>query len=1219
MLAVQPLVPATGQESNQPRSQAEDLPRFLRLPPVPFNGPNAERLGKILDSPNDELEATIKGLADDAFRAGHSTEGVELELQAAAASLANDHPTNADSILARLLQRNDLPIGVTVRIHIIRSLVAYYQQANDTSLAHLAEAHKQVLDNPTVSILVQHLQAQVLSSAGRTTETAEVLHKLDANQQGVAYPFAYIPKDDNWEIVSLFHRIALRKRYAVLWDERSSALRDAGVYFQFFDMFSKAREKPTSDEFKQAAERLADLAAFHGDYDTASFFLASYALFRGAADSAFANSPDEVELNLRLVAQDLQAGRIKDAQEQLQSITELVDSAFKDYDPKRWLLERFAIATATDVPDFPDISVTLFEELLNAAATMQQSPDADAETVKAARGIRYQAELRLARLYVRVPDYWKLRAVLNDLRQLAPQVAAARPDFDGTYAHRWFVDVEAAEAAQALRLPTAISQFRSIFDELESAIPLEDGRPADLPEVLRKLVEGSDERKAGYASNVYAIGIPLLSSFADELLASGDKARAYDLLQRAYYLLITEQMVCGSKEQPKLATKISNLALDLGLDDDAEGFLSSETSLCADAISRSDRLRAETLLAEGRYRARKHDIYHAEYALRRAQTILRKVGAGRSGLAAEVQLTLANLMLSEGRAAQAATDVNVVVDLLGRATETLPNLEERTLADRALTILAQSVLAGAQVDADILFQLLQMRTVSDAAVAFQNVTRRAAVADPGLRDNLKQLEETSYQLSLFDERIDEFFEKTEADTARAATRREQLYEQRSQLEARRRSLVGELGADPSLASVTAALQPTTLASLSDILGPDEALLEIKLVDGGVIELIVRPGTKPVMSITSTDTTELLADLISIRRTASPAPGSSDPPPFDLMAAFRTYSRLVAPVAPALTGVTNVYVVSDEAVQRVPFALLVRTPPPAGNGTDYRTVDFLVKESPTFSALPAANTLIDVRRALGPSTATRAAFVMAANPANRLEGNGDCDTVAPARSNNQISPRLRCRLLQLGPLGRAETLARELHDTEVGGLGPIQVVSPNGDDTEASFKAASLKDFHIVVLMAHSFPPSPDDGLDEPALVFRIPENATENDDGLLTASEAAQLSLDADLVMLMGCDTGGTRPGAEQILSGLGRAFLASGARSLLATQWEIRPDTIPLFTRGFFRALAAGARRSDAVRSASLQFLDPATVSLKAWSHPFFWASYTNFGEAAELGYRFR
>ena len=67
-----------------------------------------------------------------------------------------------------------------------------------------------------------------------------------------------------------------------------------------------------------------------------------------------------------------------------------------------------------------------------------------------------------------------------------------------------------------------------------------------------------------------------------------------------------------------------------------------------------------------------------------------------------------------------------------------------------------------------------------------------------------------------------------------------------------------------------------------------------------------------------------------------------------------------------------------------------------------------------------------------------------------------------------------------------------------------------------------------------------------------PKQPSRLDDGLLTASEVAQLKLNADWVVLSACNTiAGDRPGAEA-LSGLARSFFYAGARALLVSHWAV-------------------------------------------------------------------
>ncbi len=70
----------------------------------------------------------------------------------------------------------------------------------------------------------------------------------------------------------------------------------------------------------------------------------------------------------------------------------------------------------------------------------------------------------------------------------------------------------------------------------------------------------------------------------------------------------------------------------------------------------------------------------------------------------------------------------------------------------------------------------------------------------------------------------------------------------------------------------------------------------------------------------------------------------------------------------------------------------------------------------------------------------------------------------------------------------------------------------------------------------------------PALVLTPPDKATEEDDGLLTASEIAQLRMDADFVILSACNTAAGEGGNAEGLSGLAKAFFYAGSRALLVS-----------------------------------------------------------------------
>ena len=136
---------------------------------------------------------------------------------------------------------------------------------------------------------------------------------------------------------------------------------------------------------------------------------------------------------------------------------------------------------------------------------------------------------------------------------------------------------------------------------------------------------------------------------------------------------------------------------------------------------------------------------------------------------------------------------------------------------------------------------------------------------------------------------------------------------------------------------------------------------------------------------------------------------------------------------------------------------------------------------------------------------------------------------------------------------------------------------------------------------------------EPALVLSLPDHPTQLDDGVLTASEVAQLKLDADWVVLSACNTASAeKPGAEA-LSGLARAFFYAGARSLIVSHWEVGTESTVALMTGTFAALAVDPKLShaEALRKSMLAMIDNARHP--EWADPRYWAPFVVVGEPAK------
>ena len=158
--------------------------------------------------------------------------------------------------------------------------------------------------------------------------------------------------------------------------------------------------------------------------------------------------------------------------------------------------------------------------------------------------------------------------------------------------------------------------------------------------------------------------------------------------------------------------------------------------------------------------------------------------------------------------------------------------------------------------------------------------------------------------------------------------------------------------------------------------------------------------------------------------------------------------------------------------------------------------------------------------------------------------------------------------------------------------------------------ASLSNYRILHFASHALLPAELKCEDEPAIVTSVPAGAKDASGALLTASEIAALKLDADVVILSACNSGGAggATGGES-LSGLARAFFFAGARSMLVTHWSVNDQTSAFLVADSLRRLTAAPAGglAEALRQSQLALMG-GTVT--ATAHPFYWAPFALIGE---------
>jgi CHAT domain-containing protein len=336
--------------------------------------------------------------------------------------------------------------------------------------------------------------------------------------------------------------------------------------------------------------------------------------------------------------------------------------------------------------------------------------------------------------------------------------------------------------------------------------------------------------------------------------------------------------------------------------------------------------------------------------------------------------------------------------------------------------------------------------------------------------------------------------------------------------------------------------------------------------------------------------------------------------FDRQVAFSLYSDLIAPVEGALAGAKRVYTARVGKIGSLPLSLLPTAAP--APGSDDADPDQLIAtpwlaDRYAFVMLPSVSAL---RFADQAQAAASGRFVGYGAP--RL-GGGEANASRALRGTNGAlyrgargtSVADQAVLARLSPLPATEGELVSMATALGGGRELLRLA---GSATEGALKAdRALSSARVIAFATHGLLPRELDGYDEPGLVFTPPRKPDQSDDGVLSASEAAQLKINADWVILSACNTAAGDNDVEG-LSGLARAFLFAGARSLLASHWRVSDTATAQLTVETLMADKTMTRAEAlqtamrAIRSGKRADGTPLPGWERGWAHPSAWAPFS-------------
>ena len=411
------------------------------------------------------------------------------------------------------------------------------------------------------------------------------------------------------------------------------------------------------------------------------------------------------------------------------------------------------------------------------------------------------------------------------------------------------------------------------------------------------------------------------------------------------------------------------------------------------------------------------------------------------------------------------------------------------------------------------------------------------------------------------------------------------------------------------------LNPETVAlsSAQALLGSDEALLSY-LVDENASYLVVVRRDRYAFVRLDIGQNEL-SSVVKRLREQLDYPSGDDAGRavnrfYPVAQAQQLYRRLFAGAEPFLQGATHLMIVPDDALHGLPFAALV-TEPFAGairEPEEHAKVAWLGRRY-ALTMLPSEGVLRSLRGTARRAQATKA-FVGFGDPLLGGEGRGvRSGTGSRAYSRDALANVNQ--IWSFAPLPETRYALYAMADILNAEPGDVHL---QADASETSVKRLDLSDYRVIAFATYGFMADDFKGLAESALVFTPPQQGTELNDGLLTASEVAQLKLNADLVILTATSTAASdgTPDTEGV-SGLARAFMYAGDRALLATHWTVPSDaTLKLVTRAL-RERARGVGNAEALRRAMLPLMNG--EDRLAFAHPSYWAPFMVIGEGNVQG----
>jgi CHAT domain-containing protein/tetratricopeptide (TPR) repeat protein len=320
--------------------------------------------------------------------------------------------------------------------------------------------------------------------------------------------------------------------------------------------------------------------------------------------------------------------------------------------------------------------------------------------------------------------------------------------------------------------------------------------------------------------------------------------------------------------------------------------------------------------------------------------------------------------------------------------------------------------------------------------------------------------------------------------------------------------------------------------------------------------------------------------------------------------LRELSRiLLGPVLDRLKG-RRVAIVADGALHYLPFPVL---PVPASDGSGAE-VPLVVEHEVVH--LPSAAVLRELRRSREERPRPPAALAVLADPIfekddPRIQTVAQASTPAPSPEPPPSS--LLASLLTRGgegPFARLPWTRKEAEVITAEAAGRDVLLALDARASRDLATAGDLGRYRILHFATHGVLDSQRPALS--ALVLSQVDERGQARDGFLRLHDVYHLRLNADLVVLSGCETALGKTLRGEGIIGLTRGFFHAGASQVMASLWPVRDRATAELMQRTYR----GMFRDGLLASAALRQAQASMWRERQWRDPYFWAAFVLQGD---------